>query len=157
MAAPRARSLDPGVGGRGPIVDSFLLEEDEAGGAARVMARLQCELTELEEKKAAQEQRAAESLARVKAIRDGSRMGKLIVCSKVDDLCTNELHELLHGLSRVDQEIRALLPPPAPARTAEAGGLMRGPQPPLHSQGRPRPPRQLPWVSSQSQPPSCPF
>ncbi|AQL01999.1 Agamous-like MADS-box protein AGL62 [Zea mays] len=157
MAAPRARSLDPGVGGRGPIVDSFLSEEDEVGGAARVMARLQRELTELEEKKVAQEQRAAESLARVKAIRDGSRMGKLIVCSKVDDLCADELHELLHGLSRVDQEIRALLPPPAPARTAEAGGLMRGPPPPLHSQGRPRPPRRLPWVSSQSQPPSLPI
>lgn len=148
----------------GPIVDSFLSEEGEAGGAARAppegpddrekdaMARLQRELAELEEKKAAQEQRAADSLARVKAIRDGSRMGKLIVCSKVDDdLCADELHELLRGLSRVDQEIRALLPPPAPARTAQAGGLMRGPPPPLHSQGRPRPPRRLPWVSSQSQ------
>lgn len=129
------------------------------GGAARVMARLQRELTELEEKKVAQEQRAAESLARVKAIRDGSRMGKLIVCSKVDDLCADDLHELLRGLSRVDQEIRALLPPPAPApaRAAEAGGFMRGPPPPLHSQGRPRPPRRLPWVSSQSQPPSLPI
>jgi hypothetical protein len=155
----------------GPIVDSFLSEEDEAGGAAArappqgpddrekdAMARLQRELAELEEKKAAQEQRAADSLARVKAIRDGSRMGKLIVCSKVDDLCADDLHELLRGLSRVDQEIRALLPPPAPARTAEAGGLMRGrPPPPLHSQGRPRPPRRLPWVSSQSQPPSLPI
>jgi hypothetical protein len=156
----------------GPIVDSFLSEEDEAGGAAArappegpddrekdAMARLQRELAELEEKKAAQEQRAADSLARVKAIRDGSRMGKLIVCSKVDDLCADELHELLRGLSRVDQEIRALLPPPppAPARAAEAGGLMRGPPPPLRSQGRPRPPRRLPWVSSQSQPPSLPI
>ncbi|OQU88401.1 hypothetical protein SORBI_3002G026500 [Sorghum bicolor] len=148
----------------GPVMDSFLSGEE--GGAPEgpdeqekdMIAKLQSEILQLEENKAMQEQRTMESLARVKAIRERSRMGKLIY-SNVDDLCVDELYELLRGLARISQEIRALLapPPPPPPRLVEIGGF-RGPPPPLrlsnppqHSQVQ-QPPRRLPWVSSQSQP-----
>jgi len=142
----------------GPIMDSFLSGEE--GGAPEgpdeqekdMIAKLQKEIMQLEESKAMREQRAAESLARVKAIRESSRVAKLIY-SNVDDLCVDELNELLRGLARIGQEIRALLAPPP---WVEIGGSLRGPPPlrlfsPPHSQVQ-QPPRRLPWVSSQSQP-----
>ncbi|XP_066391852.1 pheromone receptor transcription factor-like [Miscanthus floridulus] len=141
-----------------PIMDSFLSEEE--GGAPEgpdeqekdMIAKLQKEIMQLEESKVMREQRAVESLARVKAIQERSRMGKLIY-SKVDDLCVDELNELLRGLARIGQEIRGLLDPPP---WVEIGGSSRGPPPlrlfpPPHSQVQ-EPPRRLPWVSSQSQP-----
>lgn len=143
----------------GPIVDSFLSGEESGAPEGPneqekdKIAELQSKLTQLEEDKAVQEQRATASLARVKEIQERSRMGKLIY-SKVDDLCADELNELLCGLARIRQEIQALVPPPPPR--GEISGL-RGPpplglpSPPPHSQVQ-WPPRRLPWVSSQSQP-----
>lgn len=145
----------------GPIMNSFLSGEEGAPEGPDEqekdkIAKLQNEIMQLEEKKAMLEQRGAESLARVKAIQESSRMGKLIY-GNIDGLCVDELNELLRGLARIGHEIRALLPSPPPDPPQVEINGWRGPPPlrlptPLHSQVQQQLPRRLPWVSSQSQP-----
>lgn len=91
----------------GPIINSFLSDSvdptpDEVQGANIIS--LEKELIRLQELKVVEDQRARVSMARFREMQGSSKAGKLVY-SEIDDLSVDELNELLHGLTRINQEI----------------------------------------------------
>ncbi|KAL6842540.1 hypothetical protein ACP4OV_027384 [Aristida adscensionis] len=93
-----------------PIVDTFLSGYIAVGPLADKEQKakitiLQNKLFKLEKKKAVQDKRNKEAMARVKEVQESSSIGKLIFNKEAEDIDTSELYELRRELSLIKQEI----------------------------------------------------
>ncbi|KAF8714033.1 hypothetical protein HU200_028025 [Digitaria exilis] len=146
-----------GTPSAGPIIDSFLSghapvnpfvnEEQKVGITA-----LQNALFRVEKDKFMEDRRNKVTVARAKEIQETSRKAKLVY-GKVDDLSVEELNELLHDLTEVDQDIDARLHPQQPSYQLEVGGSSNPLLGRQSSSSTPSqilmPPRRLPWTPIQ--------
>lgn len=91
-----------------PIIDSFILGNtagpipDEVQKANIIS--LENKLVRLGNLKDVQDRRMRVSMARSREIQESSNIAKLVY-GEIDDLSVDELNELLHGLTRINQEI----------------------------------------------------
>ncbi|RLM84539.1 hypothetical protein C2845_PM04G02140 [Panicum miliaceum] len=98
-----------GTPSAGPIIDSFLsgnipvdpsVNEEKNGE----ITLLQNEVFMAEKEKYMEDRRKQETSARAKEIQETSRKAKLVY-GKVEDLSVEELNEMVHDLSQIEQEI----------------------------------------------------
>jgi len=92
----------------GPIIDYFLSGNVEGPIPNEVQKAntisLENKLVRLGNLKDVQDRRMRVSMARSKEIQETSKIAKLVY-GEIDDLSVDELNELLHGLTRINQEI----------------------------------------------------
>jgi hypothetical protein len=145
-----------GTPSAGPIIDSFLsgnipvdpsVNEEKKGE----ITHLQNEVFMAEKEKYMEDRRKQETSARAKEIQETSRKAKLVY-GKVEDLSVEELNEMVHDLSQIEQEINDGRHPQQPSYI-EVGGsrdpfLGRLSSSSSRSQIQ-MPPRRLPWTPRQ--------
>ncbi|KAJ1287660.1 hypothetical protein BS78_02G028000 [Paspalum vaginatum] len=147
-----------------PIIDCFLSGTQPSDAIFRDhdestrITRLQNRLFKLEKVKYMEEMKAKENMARRNKILETSRKAKFVY-GDLEDLSVDELHEVLHDLSRVqraiDDHLRNLPPPPPPPPPQQPASydhhhshLLHSPSSSLlPSQSQTiRLPRRLPWA-----------
>jgi hypothetical protein len=130
VESEREKMFAFGTPSAGPIIDSFLSGNVECPIPHEVqkvnIISLENKLVRLGNLKDVQDRRMRVSMARSKEIQESSKIAKLVY-GEIDDLSVDELNELLHGLTRINQEIEDHL---------RASQIQV-------------PPRHLPWTSVQ--------
>ncbi|CAN6196808.1 unnamed protein product [Urochloa humidicola] len=142
-----------------PIIDSFLsgnalVDPFVDEGQSANITLLQNELFKVEKEKSMEDSKTKETIARAKVIQETSRKAKLVY-GKIEDLSVEELNELVHDLSHIEQEINDRLCPQQSNHQLEVGGsrdysflgqLSSSTSPSSQIQ---MPPRRLPWTPIQ--------
>ncbi|CAD6226947.1 unnamed protein product [Miscanthus lutarioriparius] len=108
VESEREKMFAFGTPSAGPIIDSFLSWNVEGPIPHEVQKAntisLENKLVRLGNLKDVQDRRMRVSMARSKEIQESSKIAKLVY-GEIDDLSVDELNELLHGLTRINQEI----------------------------------------------------
>jgi hypothetical protein len=129
-------------------VDPFVNEEQKAE-----ITLLQNDVFEVEKEKFMEDKRTKEAIARAKEIQETSRKSKLVY-GKIEDRSVEELNQMVHDFSQIEQEISDRLGPQQPSHQLEVGGsrdpflgnLSFSSSPSSHIL---MPPRRLPWTPIQ--------
>ncbi|EER95840.1 hypothetical protein BDA96_02G026700 [Sorghum bicolor] len=131
VESEREKMFAFGTPSAGPIIDSFLSGDVECPIPDEVqkanIISLENKLVRLGNLKDVQDTRMRVSMARSMEIQESSKIAKLVY-GEIDDLSVDELNGLLHGLTRINQEIEDQL---------RASQIQV-------------PPRHLPWSSIQT-------
>ncbi|CAL5067190.1 unnamed protein product [Urochloa decumbens] len=135
--------IDSFLSGKAPV-DPFVNEEQKVE-----ITLLQNEIFKVEKEKFMEDKRVKETIEQAKKIQETSGKAKLVY-GKIEDLNVEELNELVHDLSQIDQEINDQLHRQQPSYQLEVGGsrdpfLCRLSSSSSHSQIHMRP-RRLPWT-----------
>ncbi|RCV09417.1 hypothetical protein SETIT_2G026600v2 [Setaria italica] len=147
-----------GTPSAGPIIDSFLSGKAPMDPFVNKEQKseitiLQNEVFKVEKEKFMEDKRTKETIARAKEVQETLGKAKLAY-GKIEDLSVEELNELVHDLSQIEQEIDDRLRPQQPSYQLEVGGsrdpfLGRPSSSSSPSSQIQMPPRRLPWTPIQ--------